>query len=66
MMMETTKLCFLISVWMTLAFIEGHSCARNQKLLLFFLNFADNSDEIQYVAITCWFVEAHAKLILQK
>ena len=31
-MIETTKLCILISVRMTLTFIHGHSCMRNQKL----------------------------------
>ena len=29
-------------------------------------NFAVNLDEIQYVATTCWFIEAHAKFILHK
>ena len=32
MMMETTKLYILISVWMTSTFIQGHSCIRNQIL----------------------------------
>ena len=32
-MIKTTALYILIPVWMTLAFIQGHSCMRNQKLL---------------------------------
>ena len=32
MMIKTTKLYILISVWITLTFIHGHSCIRNQKL----------------------------------
>ena len=31
MVVEITKLYIFISVLMTLAFIEGHSCMRNQK-----------------------------------
>ena len=31
-MVRTTELYILIPVWMTLTFIEGHSCIRNQKL----------------------------------
>ena len=30
-MIKTTKLYILISVWMTLMFIEGHSCMRNKS-----------------------------------
>ena len=33
MMIKTTKLYILISVWMTLTFIQGHSCIRNKKKL---------------------------------
>ena len=29
---ETTKFYITLSVWMTLTFIRGHSCMRNQKL----------------------------------
>ena len=29
---NTTKFYIFISVWMTLPFIQGHSCIRNQKL----------------------------------
>ena len=29
---ETTKLYILISVWITVIFIQDHSCMRNQKL----------------------------------
>ena len=32
MMIKTTKLNILISVWMTLTFIQGHNCVRNKKL----------------------------------
>ena len=31
-MIETTKLYFLISVWLTLTFIQDHSCVRYQRL----------------------------------
>ena len=31
MMIETTKFYILISVWVTLMFIQGHRCMRNQK-----------------------------------
>ena len=34
MMIWTTKLYIVISVWMTLAFIQGHNCMRNQKALV--------------------------------
>ena len=58
----------MISVEMTLTFIQGQSCMGYQKVwcpfLLFFFNFAADLDEVQYVAITCWFVEAHASFIL--
>ena len=60
-MIETTKLYILISVWMILIFIERHSCMRNWKLQCPFLtNLIIVLDEIQYVATTCWIVEAHA------
>ena len=36
MMIEAIKLYILISVWMILTFIQGHSCMRNQKLLCIF------------------------------
>ena len=58
-MIENTKLYILILVWMTLIFIQGHSCMRNQKL-----QFTVDVDEIQYVAITCWVVEADANNLL--
>ena len=31
MMIGTTKLYIFISIWMTLTFIQGHSCMRNKK-----------------------------------
>ena len=33
LMIKITKLYILISVWMTLTFIQGHSCMNNQKIL---------------------------------
>ena len=66
-MIETTKLYIFMSVWMTLIFIQGHSCMRNQKLWFNFLtNLGINLDEILYFATACWFVEAEAKFILHK
>ena len=32
----------------------------------FLENFSVDLDEIQYVAIICWFVEAHAEFVLYK
>ena len=67
MMVETTKLYILISVWMTLTVIRGHCCIGNQKLRCpFSRKLKIDLDEIQSVATTCWFVEAHAKFILHK
>ena len=65
-MIEITKLSIFISVWMTLTFIQCHTYIRNQKLWCPFSHKSINLDEIQYVATTCWFVEAHAKFILHK
>ena len=31
MMIERTKLYIMVSLWMTLTFIQGHSCIRNKK-----------------------------------
>ena len=31
MVIETTKLFILMSVWMTLTFIQGHSFMKNEK-----------------------------------
>ena len=61
MMIETTRLYILISVWMILTFIQGHSCMRH-----FLRNLIIYLDENQSVATTCWFAEAHDKCILQK
>ena len=33
MMIRISKLYILVSVWMSLTFIQGHSCMRNQKLV---------------------------------
>ena len=56
---ETTKLHIVISVWMTLIFIQGYSCMRNKKLLCLF-----DFNEIQYVATTCCFVEARTNFFV--
>ena len=45
---DTFKLYILISVWITLAFIQGHSCMRNLKILCpvsgkFLNGFGENS-----------------------
>ena len=34
LMIETIKFYILISVWMTLTFIHGHSCIRNNNLII--------------------------------
>ena len=62
-MIEATKLYTWISVWMTLTFIQSHSCVRIKKNfgVHFLSNFWVDLDEIQYVATTHWFVEAHAE-----
>ena len=65
MMIETTKLYILISVYMTLTLIKGHICVGNQKLCCPFL--ADVVSiwmKFSMFATTCWFVQAHAKFIL--
>ena len=66
LIVETTKLYISVSVWMTLTFIQGHSCMRNEKLWHPFSSKFIDLDEIQCVGTTCWFVEAHAKFILHK
>ena len=63
MMIGTTKLSIFCSVWIILTFFQGHSFMRYSKPQ-FLRNFAMDLDEIQSVATTCWFVEAHAKFIL--
>ena len=60
MMTETTKLYILLSVWMTLTLIQGHSYGKSKS------NFSIDLYEIQYVATTCRFVGAHVKSILRK
>ena len=60
----TTILYVLISVWMTFTFIQGDSCMRNQKLKCpFSQKFQSIWMEFIFLATTCWFVEAHAKFI---
>ena len=51
MIIKTTRVYMLVSVWMTWTFILGHSCMRNQKFCVHFLgNFTVDLDESQYVA----------------
>ena len=67
LMIETTELYILISIWMILIFVEGHSWKKRKPLVSIFPTILGNDlDEIQYVATTCWFVEAHAKVMLHK
>ena len=67
MMIKDTNLYILISVWMTLIFIQGNNCIRYQKLCgHLHANLHISLDEIQCVATTCWFAESHAKFILHK
>ena len=63
-MVETFKLYILMTVWMTLHIIQGLGCMKNQNFCAhFLLNFLKYLDEIQVVATTSWFVEAHANLL---
>ena len=67
MMIKTTKLYVLISVWMTLTFTHCHSLARNHSFWVHFLgSFADDLDEIQYAPQPVGFVEAYARFILER
>ena len=50
----------------SLTFIPGRSCMRNKFGAHFITNVSISLDEIQCVATTYWFVEAHAKVILDK
>ena len=53
-MTGTTKLYILASVWMTLIFIQGHSCIKIKDFGVHFLKtFAVQVDEIQNAATTC-------------
>ena len=69
MIIETTKLYIFISVCMTLTFIQGHCCMSKKKKIKktvcvhFFAKSAVDLDEVQYVATTSSFVEAHAKFM---
>ena len=55
-MIGPTKFYILISVWMTLTFIRGHSCVRNQKLWCpFSQKFCSQIWLIQFLATICWF-----------
>ena len=58
----TIETYILISVWIFLTFIRGHSCMRNHNFgAHFFRNLGINLIEMQYAATTCCFDEAHAK-----
>ena len=64
-MVKTTMLYILISVWMTMTFIQGHSCVKSQTCQCPFSGKFEY-DELQYIATTCCFVEAHARIVLHK
>ena len=57
---------------MTLTFIQSHTCIRNKNkakkkkpsTVHFLVNVNIDLEKFQYVATTCWFVEAHAKFII--
>ena len=61
LVIEINILYIMISVWMSLTFIHGHSSMRIQRLLCLFSRrkIAVELDEIQYAATTFWFVGAH-------
>ena len=63
-MIEITKPCILILVYMILTFIQGHSCMRDFGVP-FLANLNSNLDEIQYWATVCWFA-GHGQFILHK
>ena len=67
MMVKITKLYILISVvWPWLSFKVTVSWEIQDLGVHFVANLGIDLDEIQYVATACWFVEAHAKFILNK
>ena len=48
---------------MTLIFIQGQKlCEKSKTSVPVFSQISVYLDEIQYVAMTCWFVEGHANL----
>ena len=51
---EITKLCILIPVWMTMMFIQGHSCVINQKLLGPFSHKFLKQFEKKFSQLVCW------------
>ena len=65
MMRETAMLYVLISVWMTLTFVQGHSSSKKFEVHVL-ANLSIYLDKFQYAAITCSFVKAHGKFILHK
>ena len=65
MMIEATELYILIPVWTTLTFIEGFTLYNITKACVFiFLQIFPSVWMKFCVAITCWYVEAQATLIL--
>ena len=63
MMIQTTKLSILISVWMTLTFIQDQLCEKSKTLMSIYSQILSiNLDEIHCVATACCFVEYHAIL----
>ena len=57
-MIEAAKLYILTPVWMTLTFKVTIAWEIKNFSVHLLGNFAVNLDEIQYVATTCWFIEA--------
>ena len=62
MMIKIAMLYILISFWMSLIFIQETKCFG----IHFLANISIDLDGIQYIATTCWFVEAYARFILHK
>ena len=66
LMIETTEFYILIPVWMTLTFIQCHSCLRKEKFLCpSSWNFSVHLCEIYCDATTCRFLVACAKFALR-
>ena len=64
MIIKTSELYIFVSVWMTLTFIQGHGCVRKKVCVHFLSKLDTDLNEFQDVATTCWFVGAHAEMIL--
>ena len=66
-MIETAKFYIKTLVWITLAFVQGHSCMKKKKnLCLFSRKITINLDDIQSVVTTDWFVKAHTVQVMFK